>query len=115
MAAVRPALVSLERRGWPGGTMVRLERKTMFGTTKGYSRAGWAVARYSYPWKDADVAATVYLMSDGQLTQQGSGTTVLLESHAIEYIVAANGIWEHFPLNAVKRGLERLAEAGDEA
>ena len=112
LATRQPALASLERAGWPGGTMVSLQRRTMFGGSKRYSKAGWPVASYRYRWKDTNVDSTVYLLSDGRLCEESFGPAIVLEGTSAEHIVEGDGLAKHFPLAGVKRGLERLAARG---
>jgi hypothetical protein len=118
----RPALASLERRGWPGGTMVRLERLTRLGRCKVDEKAAWEVCRHRYLFKqEVRMNAAIYLLSDGCLAQSRSGPVCVLNSH-IKFIVGSaeaeghfdperGGMWD-IPFDEIRAGLERIAVGG---
>ena len=112
------ALAALERRGWPGGRMVLLERqKGWFGGFERYKKAGWTVCPHRYLWKnEVQIDAVIYLLSDGRLARDSHNAPASILNDRVEHIVGSDnldrisgrGVWD-IPFDAILAGLERIS------
>lgn len=115
VAAVGPALASLERCNWSTGKMVTLRRRTLFGGYKPYSKAAREVCTYRRPWKDTTVTVAVHLLSDGRLTMDAAVGGITPIDEVLDMVLAGVGWWGDLPLDQVLAGLQALVseEASD--
>jgi hypothetical protein len=107
LAALGPAMESLESRDWPDSQTLTLERRGVFGYKK-YTRAGREVLNYEQPWKDGSLTVRVYLLSDGRLAMTSLTSTMAIEKEALEGVLAGDAFWGSLPIDAVSNGLRSI-------
>jgi hypothetical protein len=83
-ARPRDAMSKLERRGFPGGTVVSVQVKSWF-RTKTVQRAGWPVHTYKYTANpngsaECERETTVWLLSTGTLAIGSAGGAIPFNS-----------------------------------
>lgn len=111
-ALIKPALDSLERRGFPGGKMIVAGRKPrLLRGPKVTERAAWLICKYDYQLKDARITSEVLLVSDETIAHGYSSLSFLNNAEDVRWLIEANGPhMEAFPFQKVKDGLRAIAE-----
>lgn len=90
-ALIHQALAVLEAAGWPGSTMIRVQRKHM----KAHMRACWPVGVSRVDRHGESGTVTIYLLSTGQLvgsSMLATSAREMLKDPSIEDV--ANGLQE---------------------